>query len=277
MHSLTPIPPKKNLGQNFLVDQGITSKIIRAFAPHECETVIEIGPGRGSLTTHLLAHVAQVIAIEFDRDLIALLRERFATAKNFTLIDADALNIDYCQLASGSGALRVIANLPYNISTAILRRLIKHRACITEMVLMLQREVAERIAAPVGSQQRGFLTVLVEAYYEAENLFDVAPAAFRPVPKVWSSVVKLRSRSIGKPGEVDDELFEELVSIGFRQRRKTIYNSFRHAISNHESLSFSTADIESVLEAARIEKSRRGETLTLEEWLRLTEIVRGKK
>ncbi|MGH9899103.1 MAG: 16S rRNA (adenine(1518)-N(6)/adenine(1519)-N(6))-dimethyltransferase RsmA, partial [Pyrinomonadaceae bacterium] len=193
MHSFTPHTPKKSLGQHFLVDEGISSKIIHAFAPRKSETVVEIGPGRGSLTTSLLERAGHVIAIEFDRHLIPFLRERFSTAKNFTLIETDALNVDYCRLAAESGTVRVIANLPYNISTAILQRLIQHRACITEMVLMLQAEVAERITAPAGSQNRGFLTVLVEAYCRAEKLFDVAPEAFHPVPKVWSSVVRLQS------------------------------------------------------------------------------------
>src|SRR3989440_10616048 len=193
-HPSSLIPSKKRFGQNFLADERVVERIIQEVRPREDETIIEIGPGRGALTSRLVENAGRLVAIEFDRDLIPLLQEKFGARKNFTLAEADALAVDLCALIEPAGKARVVANLPYYISTAILQRLIEQRACLTEMVLMLQREVVERITAPPASSERGFLSVLVEAYCEAETLFDVAPTAFRPVPKVWSSVVRLRLR-----------------------------------------------------------------------------------
>jgi Dimethyladenosine transferase (rRNA methylation) len=153
--------------------------------------VIEVGPGKGALTGELVDRGARVIAIEFDRNLAPLLTQRFAGLDNFRLLQADALETDFCAEIQPALTARLIANLPYNISTAILQRLITQRSCLEEMVLMLQKEVVERIQAPAGSSDRGYLSVLVEAYCETEKLFDVSPGSFQPRPKVWSTVVRL--------------------------------------------------------------------------------------
>ncbi|MCA1849945.1 MAG: 16S rRNA (adenine(1518)-N(6)/adenine(1519)-N(6))-dimethyltransferase, partial [Acidobacteria bacterium] len=155
---------------------------------------------------------------------------------------------------------------PYYISTAILQRLIEQRSCLTEMVLMLQREVVERITAPPASSERGFLSVLVEAYCEAETLFDVPPTAFRPAPKVWSSVVRLRVRQQVAVSINDEGLLWRVVSAGFAQRRKTIFNNLRNAPKELRSRIEEAGGAESILERAGIEPQRRAETLTLEEW-----------
>src|SRR5215210_2647247 len=186
--------PSKRLGQHFLRDRRIIHRIIDALTPKPEETIIEIGPGAGALTSLLVERAGRVIAIEFDNKLEPLLTEQFGGSANFKLVMADALTTDVSAEILPARSARVVANLPYNISTAILQRLIAQRACIEEMVLMLQAEVVERLMAPAGTSDRGFISVLVEAYCETEKLFDVAPGAFRPPPKVWSSVMRLRFR-----------------------------------------------------------------------------------
>jgi 16S rRNA (adenine1518-N6/adenine1519-N6)-dimethyltransferase len=260
---------KKRLGQNFLVDEAHARRIVNALAPRAGETVVEIGPGRGALTSLLVESGARVVAVEFDRELEPMLRGRFGGRENFELVEADALEVDFCSAIRPAASARVVANLPYNISTAILQRLVAQRRCVTEMVLMLQREVVERITAPPGSTERGYLSVLVEAFCEAEPLFDVPPGAFRPVPKVWSTVARLRVREDALPG-ADDPLLWRVVSAGFAQRRKTIRNNLRSAPSELRALVGSAGGASLALEAAGVGPQRRAETLTLDEWIAIT-------
>ena len=167
--------PKKSLGQNFLRDETIVNRIVDALELRKDETVIEIGPGRGALTERLLTDAGRIAAIEFDRDLISPLRERFDSFDNFELINDDALNIDFADILmtdADNGKTKLVANLPYNISTPILQRLIDRRELFSKIVLMFQREVAERIVAAPGGRKRGFLSVMVENAFETEYLFD---------------------------------------------------------------------------------------------------------
>lgn len=266
---------KKSLGQNFLEDERVVGRIVEALGPRKDETIIEIGPGRGALTSRLVERTGRLVAIELDRELAALLRESFGAKGNFQLIEGDALSADLCTLVGPDRSARVVANLPYYISTAILQRLIEQRRCITEMVLMLQREVVERITAPPASSERGYLSVMVEAYASAETLFDVSPVSFRPVPKVWSTVVRLSMRP-RMSVEVDDEaLFRQLVSAGFAQRRKTILNNLRGAPDALRLRIEDAGGAGPLLEAARVAPARRAETLTLEEWARVARIIEG--
>ncbi len=261
---------KKSLGQNFLANEGVARRIVAALGPRAGETVIEIGPGRGALTEFWVGAASRVLAVEYDRALVALLRARFGGREDFDVLEADALSVEFCEAIRPAESARVVANLPYNISTAILQRLIEQRACVSEMVLMLQREVVERITAPPGGGERGYLSVFVEAFCEAEALFDVPPAAFRPVPKVWSTVARLRMRS-APAFEVDDErLLWRVVSAGFAQRRKTIFNNLRSAPEDVRAPVEAAGGAATLLEAARVEPQRRAETLTLEEWARIT-------
>jgi 16S rRNA (adenine1518-N6/adenine1519-N6)-dimethyltransferase len=264
---------KKSLGQNFLADARVIERIVAALAPRADETVIEIGPGRGALTTHLIEQAGRLVAVEFDRELVPVLEGKFGARQNFSLVHADALTVDFCALISPAKSARVVANLPYYISTAILQKLIEERACLTEMVLMLQREVVERITAKPGTSERGYLSVLVEAYCEAEALFDVAPGSFRPQPKVWSTVVRLRLRETLKINVGDEKLLWRIVGAGFAQRRKTILNNLRRAPEELRQKIEGAGGASSVLEAASIEESRRAETLTLEEWGRLSKVI----
>ncbi|PYS80852.1 MAG: ribosomal RNA small subunit methyltransferase A [Acidobacteria bacterium] len=265
---------KKRLGQNFLVDETYARRIVGALAPRAGETVLEIGPGRGALTSPLVESGARVVAVEFDRGLVAPLRSRFAERENFTLVEADALEVEFCSVIEPDASARVVANLPYNISTAILQRLIERRRCVSEMVLMLQREVVARITAPPGSTERGYLTVIVEAYCEAEALFDVPPGAFRPVPKVWSTVARLRARA-GGPEVGDERLLWRVVSAGFAQRRKTILNNLRAAPGDLRARVEAVGGAATLLEAAGIEPARRAETLALDEWVAVTRALEG--
>jgi 16S rRNA (adenine1518-N6/adenine1519-N6)-dimethyltransferase len=262
---------KKRLGQNFLVNRGVVDRILQALAPREGETLIEIGPGQGALTAGLLESAGQVLAIEFDRQLIPILTEKFGSSPNFKLLEADALEVDFCAAMQPATRARVIANLPYNISTAILERMIEQRGCIDEMVLMLQREVVDRITAQPGSTERGFLTVMIEAYCEIEKLFDVAPGSFRPVPKVWSSVIRLRMRQ--HEVVADGVLLRSVVSAAFAQRRKTILNNLRHAPSPLQELIKRHGGASIILCQAEIALQRRAETLALTEWLRLAQLL----
>ena len=248
---------KRSLGQNFLTDENVVDKIIRSVRPQADETFLEIGPGRGAITRRLLASAEKVIAIELDRELVPRLRVEFSGTGNFEIIEGDALAVDLSTLNSGS-PMRVVANLPYYISTPILQRLIEYRENFVDMTLMFQREVVDRITAKPGNSERGFLTVLVEAYLSSEKLFDVPPTAFSPRPKVWSSIVRLSPKTGPLPPPSG---FRQLVSAAFAQKRKTILNNLRSFLK----------DAETTLADSGIEPSRRSETLAGEEWLRLFE------
>ncbi len=262
--------PSKRLGQNFLRDPRTIDRIVAAFAPRSDETVIEIGPGTGALTSHLVERAGRVIAVEFDKNLTTLIEERFSKNQNFKLLHEDALETDFCAAIKPAQKARLVANLPYNISTAILQRLIAQRACLNEMVLMLQKEVVERIQAPAGSSGRGYLSVLVEAYCETEKLFDVSPGSFRPQPKVWSSVLQLKFRSQIVVEVNDEALLWSVVSAGFRQKRKTILNNLRNATGRLQEVIKQNGGASIVLCKAEVDLQRRAESLSLEEWGRIT-------
>jgi 16S rRNA (adenine1518-N6/adenine1519-N6)-dimethyltransferase len=265
---ITPHPSKR-LGQNFLTDQRVIQRIVEALAPKADETIIEIGSGRGALTTSLLEKAGRLVAIEFDRNLIPILEESFGSKKNFSLVQNDALVTDICDVIRPASDARVVANLPYNIATAILQRLIEQRHCLTEMVLMLQREVVDRITARPGSGERGYLSVFVQAYCETEKLFDVAPSSFRPAPKIWSSVLRLVFRPQLTADVQNEKLLWQVVSAGFAQRRKTILNNLRNAPLPLQEAVKSHGGASIVLCQAEVDLQRRAETLTLDEWTRI--------
>lgn len=248
---------KKSLGQNFLVDHSVIDRIISAFAPKDDDVVLEIGPGHGALTDHLIDRVERLYALEFDSALARRLESQFADRSNFTVLEDDALAVDFGLVSAAVGRpLRLIANLPYNVSTAILQRLFDVPGVFSDCVLMFQREVVDRITASPGTKDRGYLTVLTEAYFDVERLFDVPPTAFQPAPKIWSSVVRLTSK---RDIPIDPESFRHLASVSFAQKRKTIYNNLRTAVPAAAEL----------LTASDIDPGRRAETLTGEEWTRL--------
>jgi 16S rRNA (adenine1518-N6/adenine1519-N6)-dimethyltransferase len=265
--------PSKRFGQNFLTDQSVANRIVSALDPKSDETIIEIGPGKGALTQQLVAQAGKIIAYELDRRLLPYLEERFSSVANFKVIQSDALKADFCAGIAPAKTARLVANLPYNISTAILQRLIEQRGCLTELVVMLQREVVERMTAPAGSSERGYLSVLIEAYCDTEKLFDVAPRAFRPVPKVWSSVVRLKFREQLAVAVKDEKMLWDVVSAGFSQRRKTILNNLRNAPARLSELIKQHGGASIVLCRAEVDLQRRAESLRLEEWRRIAQAL----
>jgi 16S rRNA (adenine1518-N6/adenine1519-N6)-dimethyltransferase len=256
------VKAKKHLGQNFLQDASVVRRIVQALEIKPSDTVLEIGPGMGALTGELLQHAENVVAIEFDRDMVGHLRRRFADAKKLTILQADALTVDLSGVIPDSD-VKLAANLPYYISTPILQRLAAERERFAVIVLMFQKEVVDRILARPGTSDRGFLTLLVENAFSAERLFDVPPEAFSPQPKVTSSVVRLVPRT----SAVAPDLLEPLLSIAFRQKRKTIGNNLKGNVEGHTL----------ALERARIDPGRRAETLTLDEWKALTDAISAKQ
>ena len=266
---------KKSFGQNFLVDQNVISRIISALDPQPGETIIEIGAGRGALTELLIESGARVIAIELERDMVALLSERFGNSNSFSLIEADALKIDFASLLQEhqlEPQAKLVANLPYYISTAILQNLIAQRETFSEMILMFQREVVDRITAAPNSKERGYLTVLVDAYLETVRLFDVSPQSFAPVPKVRSSIVRMvRKETLIESGKED--LFRELISLSFSQKRKTLQNNLKNAGAPISGRIAELGGVAEFLSAAGIQPNRRAESLTTQEWLRLLRII----
>ncbi len=271
--SLRPHPfAKRRFGQNFLTDRNVVDRIIAAVNPQSDETIIEIGPGRGALTSKLVAGGGRVLAIEFDRELVPQLREQFSNS-NLQVLEADALAVNFREIIAPAKTARVVANLPYNVGTAILQKLIEQRQCISDMTLMLQREVVDRITAPAGSSARGYLSVFVEAYCETEKLFDVSPRSFRPAPKVWSTVARLRVREKIAAEVKDENLLWQIVSAGFAHPRKTILNNLREAPQAIQELLKKRGGASIVLCDAGITPLRRAETFALDEWALLVNAI----
>jgi 16S rRNA (adenine1518-N6/adenine1519-N6)-dimethyltransferase len=209
---------RKRFGQHFLVDDSVLVAIAQAVAPRPGQTLVEIGPGLGALTEHLLGHIDRLHAVEIDRDLVARLQRRFP-AQRLVLHEADALSFDFGALASGR-ELRLVGNLPYNISSPLLVRLLEFRDRIVDQHFMLQKEVVERIAADPGGRAFGRLTVLMQAFHQVIDLMRVAPEAFDPPPRVDSAVIRMIPRP--HPLVRDFGSLERLLSIAFNQRRKML-------------------------------------------------------
>jgi 16S rRNA (adenine1518-N6/adenine1519-N6)-dimethyltransferase len=208
---------RKRFGQHFLADEGVIGDIVRAIAPAPGQALVEIGPGLGALTAPLLQRCQALTVIELDRDLAARLRKR----EGLTVVEADVLTVDFGALADAAGqALRVVGNLPYNISTPILFALLPWAHRIADQHFMLQKEVVDRMAARPQTGDYGRLSVMLQWRYEVEPLLEVPPEAFDPPPRVDSTVVRLVPRAEAAP--VDPALFEEMVQVAFSQRRKLL-------------------------------------------------------
>ena len=257
-----PIAAKKRFGQHFLRDVGVIGRIVAAFAPARDDTVVEIGPGRGALTYALLPRLARLHAVEFDRDLIAPLTAQAAQYGELQLHNVDALTFDFCALAPRPPRrLRIVGNLPYNISTPLLFHLFAQIECIGDMVFMLQKEVVARLAAAPGGKDYGRLSVMTQAVCTVEALFDVAPGAFAPPPKVNSAVVRLTPHATPPCALAKTPAFAEVVRLSFAQRRKTLRNNLKAVLTDE------------VLAACGVDPNRRAETLTLMEFCRLAEAL----
>lgn len=221
---------RKRFGQNFLHDEGIIDAIIEAISPDKGQHLVEIGPGRGALTKPLLSRSDWLDVIELDRDLVPLLQNQFQN-QNLTVHEADALRFDYRSLQKENESLRVIGNLPYNITTPLLFHLLGQGGCIEDMCFMLQREVVERICAQPGNKQYGRLSIMMQHQCDAELLFTVPPEAFEPVPKVESAIIYLQPLKQRTGGEVDLDVLGMLVTSAFSQRRKTIANTLKNMVT----------------------------------------------
>ena len=224
--------PRKRFGQNFLHDPGVIRRIVDSIHPRPSDHLVEIGPGQGALTRPLLEACGRLDVVELDRDLIAPLQQQLADVGELQVHQADALRFDFCALQPENGPLlRVVGNLPYNISTPLLFHLMSQAACIEDMHFMLQKEVVQRMVAAPGSKDYGRLTVMLAYYCEAEMLFTVGSGAFFPAPKVDSAIVRLRPHR-QPPVEVQDPaLFAQLVAQAFSQRRKTLRNNLKGWLS----------------------------------------------
>lgn len=225
---MSPHRPRKRFGQHFLTDPGVIDAIITAIAPASSDVVVEIGPGRGAITAALARRAGTLHAIELDRDLAAGLGRRFADDPDVTIHQADALSFDYAQLGD---TLRIVGNLPYNISTPLLFALLAVRDRIVDMHVMLQKEVVDRMAAAPGSKAYGRLGIMLGCHFHIEKLFEVDRLAFDPPPDVMSGVVRLAPLPAGTFAIDDEALFGRLVTTAFSQRRKTVRNALRGFVS----------------------------------------------
>jgi len=249
-------PAKKRLGQHFLTDSYVIDHIVQAIDPQPGQQLVEIGPGQGALSLPLLQRNGHLTAIEFDRDLIAPLAAKTAALGHLHLIQNDVLNVDLSQLA-GEKPLRLVGNLPYNLSTPILFHALNHAAVISDMTFMLQKEVVQRMAAHPGSKIYGRLSVMLQAYCEVRPLFDVPPQAFSPPPKVDSAVVRLVPRDPSRLGIKDPLRFAQIVKAAFAQRRKTLRNAL-HGMCSTEQMAF-----------AEVPEHARAEQLAVADFVRL--------
>ncbi len=255
--------PRKRFGQNFLQDPNVVAKIAYAIAPHSDDHLVEIGPGLGVLTEALLPQVEAMDAVELDRDLIPKLARRCGALGQLQIHSADALKFDFASLAADGRPLRIIGNLPYNISTPLMFHLLKSRAVIHDMHFMLQKEVVDRLAATPGGKDYGRLSVMMQYHCAVDSLFDVPPEAFNPPPKVNSAVVRLRPWKESPVVVADVTLLEKLVTQAFSQRRKTLRNTLKGLLTAEQ---ISTQDID---------PARRAETLNLAEFAALARVVAG--
>jgi 16S rRNA (adenine1518-N6/adenine1519-N6)-dimethyltransferase len=247
---------KKSLGQNFLHDRSVIDRIVLAVNPQPGDHIVEIGPGQGALTLPLLDRIGAMSAIEFDRDLLQPLALAASTHGTLTLIAADVLSVDFTALA-GKGQLRLVGNLPYNLSSPILFHALAHAAVVRDMHFMLQREVVERMASGPGSKVYGRLSVMLQAYCTVTPLFTVPPGAFRPAPKVDSAIVRLVPRAADAIGVLDPLRFAAIVRAAFGQRRKTLRNALDGVVDSATML------------AADIRPDLRAEQLAVQDFVRL--------
>jgi len=256
--------PKKCFGQNFLRDRQVVEQIISAAELEPDDRVLEIGPGLGVLTDRMLPLAREVVVVEVDRDLAAALRSR--PEEHLTVHEGDVLSLDWASLLP-SPPYKMVANLPYNISSQILFRILDHRQRLGRLILMFQKEVGDRLAALPGTKDYGILSVFCQLWFDIRRVTLVPPGAFYPAPKVTSVVLSFEPLSQPRVVVGDEGFFRRVVKGAFAQRRKTLRNSLTGS-------GFTPAAVDSALAAAGIEPGRRGETLTLADFARLAEALR---
>ncbi len=253
--------PRKRFGQNFLHDHNIIYNILSSLQAKPDEHWVEIGPGMGALTEPLLNLGLRLDVVEIDRDLVSLLKDKFKQHANLEIFSADALRFDFSALVKNNEKLRIIGNLPYNISTPLMFHLLDNAQCIDDMHFMLQKEVVDRICAAPGSKKYGRLSVMMQYYCATEQLFDVPPESFDPAPKVMSAIVRLVPHQ-QPPVEVNDiTMLNRVVVQAFSQRRKTLRNSLKKLIE------------EDAIIALNIDPTLRAEALSLADFAKLSNLL----
>ena len=250
---------RKRFGQNFLHDHNIIQRISQSIGPRPGDRMVEIGPGQGALTEYMLDGAGELDVIELDRDLIPTLKLRFGLNKNFRIHEGDAMKFDFASLKTDGRGLRVVGNLPYNISTPLIFHLLEFQGMITDMYFMLQKEVVLRLAAQAGDKHYGRLGIMTQYYCAVDYLFTVGPGAFKPAPKVDSAIVRLTPHKTLPHPCNDVAMLEVVVRDAFGQRRKTIRNTLKKHLKAEE------------LEALGIDPSARPEVLLLADFVRIAD------
>lgn len=256
----------KSLGQNFLIDESVLTHIVEGAEVNNEDLVIEIGPGVGSLTAKLLCKAKRVVSIELDNDLIPILETELGQEPNFTLIHNDALKVDFNEIIGEEKSVKLVANLPYYVTTPIIARLLKEDYKFKSLTIMIQKEVAERIDAEPNCKEYGALSLMVQYYCNTKIIRRVPPSCFIPRPKVDSIVIRLDKLSQPRVNVKDEKLMFDIIRNSFNMRRKTLWNGVKFLGLPKESL-------ENAFEKAGIDPKRRGETLSLQEFAKLSDAV----
>ena len=256
----------KSLGQNFLIDDSVPRDIVSGAEVCKDDLVIEIGPGVGTLTAQLLNTAKRVVAIELDNDLIPILSQELGDNQNFTLIHNDALKVDFNEIIGDEQSVKLVANLPYYVTTPIIVKLLKEKYNFKSLTIMIQKEVAERMAAEQGNKDYGALSLLVQYYCNTEIVRKVPPACFIPRPKVDSIVIRLEKLDNPRVEVQNEKLFFDIIRNAFNMRRKTLWNGVKNIGLPKEKL-------EEAFSEANVDPKRRGETLSIEEFAALADAI----
>ena len=256
----------KSLGQNFLIDDSVLTDIVDGASVDDKDFIIEIGPGVGTLTAKLLMKAKKVTSIELDNDLIPILQEELGEHENFDLIHNDALKVDFNSLIGDEPSVKLVANLPYYVTTPIIVKLLKDGYNFKSLTIMIQKEVAERINAEPNCKEYGALSVLVQYYCNTSIVRRVAPSCFIPRPKVESIVIRLDRLEAPRVNVKDENLMFALVRAGFNMRRKTLWNATK-------TFNLSKEKLEEAFEKSGIDPKRRAETLSIEEFAHLSDCI----
>lgn len=256
-----PHRARKRFGQNFLVDGNVIDRIVGAINPQPGELLVEIGPGKGALTARLADKAEHLRVIELDRDLVPWLKVQFEKHPDFELFQADALKFDFTTLMKDEQPLRIVGNLPYNISTPLIFHLLTYTGQVKDMHFMLQKEVVKRLAAGPGEKAYGRLGIMVQYDCQVEPLFEVPPGAFDPAPKVDSAVVRLTPHAKRPFTATNRKTLSQLVNVAFQQRRKTLRNALKNLVEPEQ------------LDQLPVDASLRPEALSLEDYVRLANAI----
>lgn len=256
----------KSLGQNFLIDDTVLNDIVEGSEVNKEDFIIEIGPGVGTLTKELLERAKKVCAVELDEDLIPILKEELKDFHNFELIHKDALKVDFSEIIGGEESVKVVANLPYYVTTPIIAKLLNENYNFKSLTIMIQKEVGERIAAKPSTKDYGALSILVQYYCDITIIRKVSPSSFIPQPKVESIVIKLNKLPKPRVEVKDEKLFFKVVREAFNMRRKTLWNAAKN-------LKLDSKVLEEAFINSGIDSKRRGETLNLQEFADLSNSI----